>query len=213
LSSPKTRRGSPVSGENRRLKQLYLSVILVLLVAWIGGEVTAPSAAERLDDAVAFAHKHASKGYRSIGDGTIEIAANLHDADHELPPEIIDARTKGQRAREKAIKEAIGKIFPKEGDWGVGGPVFPIRAALPRQRPVQVAEIPTTAIYDFSPLPAVAPPSNPWISPGDPNIPEHFLPGNIFGSGPVPEPTTWALMIIGFAALALRLKARRSARA
>ncbi|MFZ1988414.1 MAG: PEP-CTERM sorting domain-containing protein [Alphaproteobacteria bacterium] len=210
LAARPARRGSPVSRENRRLKQLYLSVVLVLLMGWIAGEVTAPSAAERLDDAVAYAHKHAAKGYRSIGGGTIEIASN---EDHDLPPEIIDARTKGQQAREKAIKEAIGKIFPKEGDWGVGGPVFPMRAALPRARPVQVAEIPTTAIYDFSPLPAVAPPSNPWIGPGDPNIPEHFLPGNIFGSSPTPEPTTWALMIIGFAALALRLKARRSARA
>jgi len=205
--SPQAKR-APVAAA--RVKHLYLSALLVLLVGWIVGEVTTPSAAERLDSAVAYAHKHASKDYRTIGDGTIEIAANQ---DHDLPPEIIDARTKGQQAREKAIKEAIGKIFPKEGDWGMGGPIFPMKVAIPQERPVQLAEVPTTAIYDFSPLPAVASPSNPWLNPGDPNVPEHFLPGNIFGSSPTPEPSTWALMIIGFWALALRLKGRRKARA
>ena len=163
MSSRQARR-SPVAGENRRIKQLYLSALMVLLAAWIVVDVTAPSAAERLDDAVAYAHKHAPKGYRVIGDGSIEIAAN---EDHDLPQEIIDARTKGQQAREKAIKEAIGKIFPKEGDWGMGGPIFPVKVAMPKQRPVEMASVPTTAIYDFSPLPAVAPPSNPWIGPED----------------------------------------------
>ncbi len=215
-SSRKTRKGRSLFGENSGLKQLGLTALIVLLVGWIVGEVTAPSAAERLDRSVARSHTAPAKDYRDLGSGTIEIAANLHDdaSDRNLPPEIIDARTKGQQAREAAIKDAIGKIFPKEGNWGVGGPDFPVKAALPQAHPVQVASaVPTTAIYDFSPIPAGAAPSNPWFGPGDPNIPRHFLPGDIFASSaPVPEPTTWVLMIAGFAALALRLKARRARR-
>lgn len=197
------------------LKQLGLTALLVLLIGWIVGEVTAPSAAERLNDSIVQAHRHATKDYKDIGGGTIEIAANLRDdtSDRSLPPEIIDARTKGQQAREAAIKDAIGKIFPKEGEWGMGGPIFPVKPALPKARPVEVASIPTTAIYDFSPLPAAAAPGNPWFGPGDPNIPRHFLPGDIFASSPTPEPSTWALMIIGFVALALRMRMRRARRA
>jgi len=208
--------GRALFGEHSGLKQLALTALAVLLIGWIVGEVTAPSAAERLDESIARSHHHLAKDYTDLGKGTIEIAANLKDdaSNRNLPPEIIDARTKGQQAREAAIRDAIGKVFPKEGNWGMGGPEFPLKVALPQARPVETAEVPTTAIYDFSPLPAVAPPSNPWFGPGDPNVPQHFLPGDIFGpSSPVPEPSTWALMILGFAAVALRLKASRTRRA
>ena len=214
-SSRQAKRGASLSREGRGLKQLYVSALLVLLVGWVVGEMTAPSAAERLDQSIAQAHRHLTKNYRELGSGTIEVASNLRDAtsDRNLPPEVIDARTRGQQAREMAMKEAIGKIFPKEGDWGMGGPVFPVKVARPQQRPVEVASVPNTAIYDFSPLPAGAPPGNPLFGPGDPNQYPHITFPDNFANTPTPEPSTWALMIIGFAGLALRLRARRLRRA
>ena len=193
------------------MKQVYLFAIVSVLLGWTIGELARPLEARKLAEmtvAELLPHKPV-KGVKSLSDNTIEVAANLRDqtADKDLPPEVIDARTKGQAAREKAIKEAIGKVFPKEDDWGVGGPLFPMEfAGKPRPRPTFASAAPLPP-----PIPGFAPPG-PWMHPGDPGNPFNY--GHYSGVGtpttPVPEPATWAFMIAGFAALALRLRSRRA---
>jgi len=205
------------------MKQVYLFAILSMLAGWIIGDMIRPLDAHRLADTFTTQSSSASgeKAVKQLGAGTIEVAANLHDvkADKNLPDEVIDARTKAQIARERALKRALHKIFPQKGEMAMGGPFFPMTefTGRPRPRPEILRTgldqpFINTAFYSATPFPVFpGPGTTPWFAPGDPRTPPHMSWYDVFpGAATVPEPASWMTMILGFLALALRLRRRKA---
>lgn len=156
---------------------------------------------------------------RRVGSKTSEVAPRDGEeaeaalvANEDLPPEIRKAREQGAKARQDQLKEILYNLkhgigVAKDRGWGMGGPYFPMGSFVqPREKPVRLA---AGTFSMAAPFDVAGPLSGALqIGPGDPSVvPHQRFVENI--SPPIPEPGTWALLILGFAALAWRLKSQR----
>lgn len=213
-------------------RRFLLLAAMCAAIGWIAGDLMRESRAERAYSRSALDAVVGGGGSESDGklvSGTTLMFTARGDSEEMLvaenvPAAIRKAREQGAKARERAVQEAIvnemlGK-YAKDRGWGQGGPYFPLGSNLmnvtPREKPIR-----TASSYEMAPAFTAMPMSvaNPLTSslfgPGNPGSPLHqtFLetfPNPLIPV--VPEPSTWALLIVAFWALALRLRHVRRAR-
>jgi len=128
-----------------------------------------------------------------------------------MPPVVGDTFTPGDfvPGGSPGVTPVGGFVFPGGGPGGPGGPGQPPPVGPPTQPPDQ---------------PPVVPPDQPPVIPPDqppPVIPPVFPPPPVQPPGQppvtppggIPEPATWAMMIIGFFGVGVAVRRRRAARA
>jgi hypothetical protein len=197
------------------MKRIFIFVLVSGVLGWgVGSVLHSLPTKDLVHTAMAAAIEKgkAKQLIRHPGENTIEVAVNDTESSSGLPQEILDARAKGATARQRALRQAIGQVFPKSGQWGMGGPLFPTERVVPAplQRPIRTVFF-TPTIPD--PYGGPVPPGVWPFGPGNPYLPPHIVHIETFpppGPRPpppvVPEPATWLLMVLGFALLALRLR-------
>jgi hypothetical protein len=212
------------------LRRALLLAALCAGLGWIVGDLMRGSRAERaysrsVIDTIGDHSESGSKG-KLVGGGTYIAGHGAGDEElvaENVPNAIRKARAQGAKARENAVRETIlneklGK-YAKDHGWAQGGPYFPLGADLLKVKPRARPQLATASTYEMAPEFAALPLSVPdpvggrsLFGPGVPGaLPSPvFTESSSFLPAPqVPEPASWALLVLGFWALALRIRRRR----
>ena len=210
------------------MKRLALMAVFCAIAGYLLGDVMRATGAESRDAKEILDSKsqteEARPKPRRVGTGTVELSPRDEDEqqltqDENLPEDIRKAREQGAKARDRQLKEILYNLrhgigIAKDRGWAMGGPYFPIGPDFlhvrPREKPVQMA---AGTFVIPSPYAVAGPLQYGFlIGPGDATIVPHDQLVETFPVTPaIPEPETWSLLILGFGALALRMKRMRRA--